>query len=155
MKFLCKMLFVFALAITVTLCYMWYFNSDDYKIEEWEHGFKTELVIATRYTGSAGYSIRFDFPENKYDSDRAELLDYIEKHGGFVYQSGGWPGAPIYAAFTGVVDKETANIKIKEVLLVVMVYIINLGVQYKNEGKNEYVVLPSCFINYRARGLED
>lgn len=77
---------------------------------EWEHGWKTEYVTATRYKNPVmGYNIGFTFPKQPDDSDRAETFSFIAAHGCFVFQGGGSPGAELYAKCEGVTDKETAN----------------------------------------------
>jgi hypothetical protein len=84
---------------------------------EWEHGYKTEYVVATRYNNPhLGYNIGFSFPKQPYDSDRAETFDFLASNGCHVYQGGGYPGAPLYAVCNGVTDKATANTKLIELL---------------------------------------
>lgn len=79
---------------------------------EWEHGWKTKHVIATRYSNPhMGFNIGFRFPLNAYDCDAAELFEFIEKTlGGWVYEGGGSPGAEIFAVFRDVKDRESANV---------------------------------------------
>lgn len=87
------------------------------EITEWEHGFKTSRVIVTRFAGSdIGYYVSFEFPKNCWDADREELFEYLESHDGWVFQGGGFPCAPLEVKFKGVVDKASANVKIKEIL---------------------------------------
>lgn len=77
---------------------------------EWEHGWKTDYVVATRYKNPVmGYNIGFVFPKQPYDSDRAETFDFLAAGGCNVYQGGGSPGAPLYAVCKGVTDKESAD----------------------------------------------
>ena len=77
---------------------------------EWEHGYKTDRVVAMRYNNPVmGYSIGFDLPKNCYDADRAEMYDWMEKHGVYVFEGGGAPCATNYAKVDGVTDKDTAN----------------------------------------------
>lgn len=85
-------------------------------IEEWEHGFKTKRVIATRYKNEhMGYNIgfRFDDPMNE---DRVEVSEFFEANGGSVFQSGGYPGAEAFVVFKEVTDKESANRKLRDIL---------------------------------------
>jgi len=83
----------------------------------WEHGWKTNRVTATRYQSDVmGFNIGFLFPKNPYDSDRAEIFDFIESRGGSVFQGGGYAGAEIYAKFEGVNDVATADMKLKSIL---------------------------------------
>ena len=83
----------------------------------WKHGYKTDHVVATRYTNPhMGRNVGFDFPKNAYDADRVEIGEIMERHGGWVYQSGGYPGATMYVRFRGVDTKEDNNRKIREVL---------------------------------------
>ncbi len=89
----------------------------DYAVSEWEHGFKTDRVVATRYTNpTMGYNIGFEYPKDEYNSDRAELDEFMTAHGGWVYQSGGFPGAGMYVKFKDVSNKDEANKKLKEIL---------------------------------------
>lgn len=84
---------------------------------EWEHGYKTEYVVATRYQNKMmGYNIGFTFPKQPYDSDRAETFEFLAANGCNVYQGGGYPGAPLYVICKGVTDKESANAKLLEFL---------------------------------------
>jgi hypothetical protein len=84
---------------------------------EWEHGWKTNRVTATRYQNEAmGYNIGFVYPKNPNDCDRAEIFEFIEAHGGSVFQGGGYRGAPMYVKFTGVTDRPTADKKLREIL---------------------------------------
>lgn len=97
-------------------------------VTEWEHGWKTDRVIATRYKNpTMGYNIGFTFPKNPNDCDRAELSDFMDVHGGGIYQSGGHPGAEMFVRFKDVTDKETANVKIKEILPALSQLITDLG----------------------------
>lgn len=83
---------------------------------EWEHGWKTDRVTATRMKGDLGYNIQLEYPKNPADCDRAEIDDLIRAHGGAVFQSGGYLGAPMYVKFTGVNDRASADKKLQEVL---------------------------------------
>lgn len=86
-------------------------------ITEWEHGLKTDRVVATRYHGpTTGYTIGFVFPRNLAHGDRAELWDFMENHGGYVFQGGGYPGAALMVKFGGISDRESADGKLREVL---------------------------------------
>lgn len=97
-------------------------------VREWEHGFRTSRVIATRYSSARmGYNIGFTFPKNPNDCDRAELSDFMEAHGGNVYESGGSPGAEMFVTFEGVTDKETANKKLREILPALTELITDIG----------------------------
>lgn len=87
------------------------------QIIEWEHGFKTEGVIATRYKNQGGrYTIGFRFPGNEFNCDRAEISEFVENNGGSIYEMGGYPGAEVLATFIGVMDVPSANSKIKTIL---------------------------------------
>src|SRR6267154_5383250 len=84
---------------------------------EWEHGWETPNVVATRYENDLmGYNIGFVFPNDLNNGDRPELFEFIEKCDGFVFEGGGYSGAPLYTKFKGVVDKDTANEKLKTIL---------------------------------------
>lgn len=77
---------------------------------EWDHGYKTDYVVATRYKNpTMGYNIGFTFPKQPYDSDRAETFEFLASNGCNVYSGGGGPGAPLYAICNGVTDKDSAN----------------------------------------------
>lgn len=82
-----------------------------------EHGWKTQRVVATYLPKTGiGYSLKFSFPENEYDSDRADVSDTFEDYGCNIYQGGGFPGAPAYVACEGVNDDQSADAKLKELL---------------------------------------
>jgi hypothetical protein len=84
---------------------------------EWEHGWKTDDVIATRYQNKqVGYNIGFQFPRNPNNCDRSEIFDFITKQQGNIYQVGGYPGAEMFVIFKDVTDKTTANKKLKSIL---------------------------------------
>lgn len=84
---------------------------------EWEHGWKTDYVVATRYRNpQIGYNIGFVFPKQPYDSDRAETFKFLEDNGCSVYQGGGAPGAELFAICKGITNKESANVKLIELL---------------------------------------
>ncbi len=77
---------------------------------EWEHGWKTDYVVAARYKNPVmGYNLGFTFPKQPHDSDRAETFAFLSEHGCGVYQGGGYPGAPLFAVCKGVTDKDSAN----------------------------------------------
>jgi hypothetical protein len=77
---------------------------------EWEHGYKTDYVVATRYKNETiGYNIAFTFPKQPYDSDRAETFEFLAANGCDVFTGGGYPGAPLDAVCRGVTDKDSAN----------------------------------------------
>ena len=80
------------------------------QVVEWEHGFKTKNVIATRYKSPMiGYNIGFRFPNDTHNSDREEIASFIAANGGAIYQMGGYPGAEVIVVFIGVTNKELAN----------------------------------------------
>lgn len=96
--------------IVVAAVFGWMVYASSPKIEEWEHGYKTELVIATRYANpTMGYNLGFKFPHHGADSDSTELFDFIENNGCRIYSGGGEYGAEIFAICKGVTDKESAN----------------------------------------------
>ncbi len=79
-------------------------------VTEWDHGYKTEYVIATRYNNQdIGFNVGFSLPKNPYDADRADMFHWLNKRGVHVFQGGGSPGAVNYAKIDGVHDIETAN----------------------------------------------
>lgn len=63
-----------------------------------------------------GFNIGLEYPKNPNDCDRAEISDFIEAHGGWVFQSGGYYGAPMYVKFKDVTDKTSADKKLLELL---------------------------------------
>jgi hypothetical protein len=94
----------------------------------WEHGWKTDRVIATRYKNpTMGYNIGFKFPQNPNDCDDAELSDFMEANGGSVYESGGHPGAEMFVVFSDVNDKASADKKLQEILPALSQVITDLG----------------------------
>lgn len=105
---------------------MWWFTNSPSRlrqpvetahIQEWEHGYKTDRVIATRYTNpDIGYNIGFQFPKNVADADRVEVSQFFEVHNGWLFQGGGYPGAIAYVKFQDVTDNASANAKLKEIL---------------------------------------
>lgn len=83
----------------------------------WKHGWKTERVVATRYSNPAmGYNIGFTFPRDPGKCDRAEIVAFIEARGGNIYEMGGYPGAEMFATFDDVKDRATADRKLKAML---------------------------------------
>jgi len=93
-----------------------------------EHGWKTPYVIATRYANSnIGFNIGFTFPLNSNECDRAEVGEFIEMHGGNIFEGGGSPGAEAFTKFDGVKDIATADAKIKEVLPGLTLLMININ----------------------------
>lgn len=83
----------------------------------WEHGYKTDYVVATRYTNDMiGYNIGFVFPKQPYDSDRSETFEFFSQNKCYILQGGGGPGAALYAKCVGVTDRETANAKLLDFL---------------------------------------
>lgn len=98
------------------------------QVTEWEHGWKTDRVIATRYNNDViGYSVGFKYPKNPNDCDRAELTDFMRLHEGAIYQGGGYPGAEMFVSFKGVKDRPTADKKIKEIIPALSKLIEDLG----------------------------
>jgi hypothetical protein len=83
----------------------------------WEHGWKTDRVIATRYLNpSKGYNIGFRFPRNPYRGDNAVVFEFYQMHGG-----SRWPaGREQLVRFEGVHDTEGdtegADRKLQEIL---------------------------------------
>lgn len=77
---------------------------------EWEHGWRTSLVVATRYSNPhIGFNVGFKFPRHAYDCDRAELIDFMEDNGWSIYRCGGYPGAEVFAVSDRIKNKEDAN----------------------------------------------
>ncbi len=109
------------------------------QVQPLDHGFRTSRVIATRYLNSESksWSIGFKYPMNPADCDRSELSDFMELHGGNIYQSGGYPGAEMHVAFKDVKDMESANQKIREIILPLSKLITDLGA-----GKKVSIVVP-------------
>ncbi len=92
-------------------------SSQTVKPVEWEHGWKTPRVIATRYQSDLmGYNIGFRFPRDIGYEDRAEVSWFIEDNNGFVYQGGGSPGAEAFVVFKDVKDRVSADSKLKAIL---------------------------------------
>ena len=104
--------------------------ADDNPIE-WEHGWKTNDVAATRYLKPAEvqeisegghitippfYYIGFSYSQNPGNCDRSELSDFMERENGIAFKFGGYPGAEMFVAFRDVKDKESANKKLKGIL---------------------------------------
>ncbi len=89
----------------------------DIKAQAWEHGWKTEHVIATRYKNpTMGHNIGFTYPGREGECDRSELVEFMSKHEGWVYQCGGSPGAEMFVKFKDVTDKPTADAKLVQLL---------------------------------------
>jgi hypothetical protein len=121
MKKLSFIFLILSMSIVVAGC-----NADTPK--QWEHGYKTSRVIATRYKNpEIGYNIGFLFPQNPNDFDRAEISEFIEMHGGSIFANEGGKGSESFATFTDVKDKESADIKIKEVLPGLTTLMININ----------------------------
>lgn len=84
---------------------------------ESEHGWSTPRVIATRNKNETmGQFVEFQFPKSRYDSDRSEVSEFFESKNGWVFQGGGYPGAPAYVKFNGVTDRISADKKLLEIL---------------------------------------
>lgn len=95
---------------------------------EWEYGWKTARVIATRYQDPGFmYYVTFTFPLNPNQCDRAELVSLIEAEGGWIFKMGGHPGAPVYVVFKGVMDRKSADLKLKALLPELSILIERLG----------------------------
>lgn len=81
-----------------------------------EHGWKTRHIEAVRYTNPVmGYNIGFRFTDC-YRSDDPRIWTCIERHGGAVYQGGGFPCAEVFATFRGVTDRASADAKLRAIL---------------------------------------
>ena len=103
-------------------------NAEAPKVEQWEHGWKTARGIARRNTTPLiGYNVGFKFPLNPYDCDRAELTDFMELHGGWVWTAGGEIGAEMFVRFKGVNGRDAADKKILEILPALSKLIKDLG----------------------------
>lgn len=89
-----------------------------YPATEWEHGWKTKQVTATRYKNQMmGFNIGFKFaPEYRNYVDRVEVMDFLKANGGNVYEGGGYPGAEVFTIFSGVQDREAANVFLPKLL---------------------------------------
>lgn len=86
-------------------------------IEAWDHGFKTDCVVATRYGNRhLGFNIGFRFPKHTHTYDSPEVFDWFLGYGGTVLGGGGMPGGEINVIFEGVSDRESANKKLSVVL---------------------------------------
>lgn len=88
-----------------------------YEIAVTDHGWRTPDVVAVRMINrdTGRRSVSFTFPHDPNNCDDAELGVLIEKHGGHIYEMGGYPGAPITAAFD-VNSREEVDQKIIEML---------------------------------------
>lgn len=85
--------------------------------QEWEHGFRTKHVTATRYNNpDMGYNIGFKFPLNPADCDREEIYEFIRSQNGYIYQGGGSWGAEAYVVFKDVHNQEEANRKLHRIM---------------------------------------
>lgn len=103
---------VIALLSAVTGC-----SSQTVKPVEWEHGWKTPRVVATRYHSDVmGWNIGFRFPKDFGSEDRSEVSWFIEDNNGSIYQGGGSPGAEAFAVFKDVKDRASADAKLKAIL---------------------------------------
>src|SRR4051812_9782681 len=78
---------------------------------EWEHGFKTNDITATRYANSMiGYSIGLTYSDRyDYKADRTEVFDFIDSQGCWVYQGGGMPHGEYFMRCKNIDSKEQAN----------------------------------------------
>ena len=86
-------------------------------LKEWQHGYETRFVRATRYKNPhIGQNIGFVFPGNEHKCDRKELVDFMSNEGGEVYQCGGYPGAEMLVIFKGVTDRDSANAKLVQLM---------------------------------------
>ncbi len=81
----------------------------------WDHGWKTNRVVATRYNNKLlGYTIGFSFPLDYYNSDREEVDNFMENHGGSIYNNSETGEA--FTRFDDVKDRATADVKIKQII---------------------------------------
>lgn len=85
-------------------------TESSHKATQWEHGWETDVVTASRYTNpDIGYNIGFVFKRYSEKADRAELFDYFKSNGGSVYEGGGSPDAPDYVIFDNVKSRDDAD----------------------------------------------
>lgn len=105
-----------------------------------EHGWKTPYVVSTRYSNpQIGFNIGLSFPLNADDIDRAEISEFIEMHGGVIFQSGGYRGAESYVKFNSVKDASSADSKIKEILPGLTILMMNINNKaYTNLFEKKY-----------------
>ncbi len=86
------------------------FGAREAKPLEWDHGWATPHVKATRYANPhMGFNIGFTLPKHPYDCDRAEMMDWLRSQGVNIFQCGGHPGAEIFAIVDGVGSRDLAN----------------------------------------------
>lgn len=105
------MISIFGLMMSAIGC------SQQQKPKATEHGFKTTRVVATRMMSDMmGLNVKFEYPLNGYDSDRVDISDWLEEHGGYIMQGGGSPYAPSHVSFPDVKDVDSLNKKLLEVL---------------------------------------
>lgn len=86
---------------------------------EWEHGFKTDRVVATRYNDpSFGYNIGFRYLDLVDDSkaDTTKVVDFFKRNGCGIMQGGGSPFSQYFVACDDVTDRASANVKLKTLL---------------------------------------
>lgn len=86
---------------------------------EWEHGFKTDRVVATRYTNPMiGFNIGFRYL-NAHDDDNADtdrVMKFFEGQNCGIYEGGGASHSEYYVQCKNVTDVASANIKLKTLL---------------------------------------
>lgn len=68
------------------------------------------------HSDTMGWNAKFEFPKDPYNCDAVELDEFIKTQGGYAFEMGGYPGAPIYAIFKGANSKDALGGKIKDVL---------------------------------------
>lgn len=97
------------------------------KIEVTEHGWKTDRVEATRVEGGMGQTLEFQFPKNINDADGADVANFFKWHGCWIYQGGGYPGAPAEVHCNGVIDRASADAKLMTLVPDLTEMLVNLS----------------------------
>ncbi len=111
---ICRALIVAVFGLIIAAIVVSVYTTGEYKPVAWAHGWKTDRVIATRYESTMiGYTIGFTFPLDYNNSDREEVSDFMENHGGWIYDS---TTGEAFTRFSDVKDRATADVKIKQII---------------------------------------
>ncbi len=97
----------------ISMMFFIYACSREASVTEWQHGFKTENITATRLNNKSGlfqFAIMLNF-SNRYDylADRTDVLNFMESQGCTEIEGGGMPHSNYLYFCDKALNKEQAN----------------------------------------------